>query len=195
MNIIDHTPQPQRCQWAQGKPQFYLDYHDHEWGVPVHDERKHFEMLILEGAQAGLSWETILKRREAYRSVYHNFEPARIAAMADTELEALLQNPAIIRNRRKVFAARQNAQIFLQIQQEFGSFDQFIWNFVHHKPIVNHWQRHDQVPITTPESDALAKALKKRGMAFVGSTILYAHMQAIGMVNDHLVGCFRYKQV
>lgn len=181
-----------RCAWVQGKARFYLDYHDHEWGVPVHDDGKHFEMLILEGAQAGLSWETILKRREGYRAAYHGFDPAKVAAMTDAALERVLVNPAVIRNRLKVFAARKNAQAFLRIQQEFGSFDAYIWRFVGGRPKINHWHAQASVPVTSAESDALSKDLKKRGMSFVGSTILYAHMQAIGMVNDHLVACFRH---
>lgn len=186
---------PTRCQWVQDKPQFYLDYHDHEWGVPVHDDRKHFEMLILEGAQAGLSWETVLKKRDAYRDAFHQFDPVKVAAMTDADLEACLLNPGIIRNRLKVFAARKNAQAFLRIQKEFGSFDTYIWRFVDNKPIVNRPRSLKEVQATSPESDALSKDLKKRGMTFVGSTIIYAHMQAIGMVNDHLVSCYRYKQV
>lgn len=188
-------PTPDRCLWVQDKAQFYLDYHDHEWGVPVHDDCKHFEMLILEGAQAGLSWETVLKKRDAYREAYHQFDPVKVASMTDAELETCLQNPGIIRNRLKVFAARKNALAFLRIQQEFGSFDTYIWRFVNNKPVVNRWRNQKDVPVTSPASDALSKDLKKRGMTFVGSTIIYAHMQAIGMVNDHLVSCFRYKQV
>lgn len=185
----------QRCHWVHDKAQFYLDYHDHEWGVPLHDDRKHFEMLILEGAQAGLSWETVLKKRDAYREAFHQFDPVKVAAMTDNDLESCLQNPGIIRNRLKVFAARKNAQAFLRIQQEFGSFDAYIWRFVNHRPVVNRWRTPKDVPTTSPESDALSKDLKKRGMTFVGSTIIYAHMQAIGMVNDHLVSCFRHGQV
>lgn len=185
----------QRCAWVQDKAQFYLDYHDHEWGVPVHDDRKHFEMLILEGAQAGLSWETVLKKREAYRIAFHHFDPIKVAAMTDTDLENQLQNPGIIRNRLKVFATRKNAQAFVRIQQEFGSFDTYIWRFVEHRPLVNRWRTQKDVPVTSTESDALSKDLKKRGMTFVGSTILYAHMQAIGMVNDHLVSCFRHNKL
>lgn len=189
------TSSPKRCDWVADKAAFYLDYHDQEWGVPVHDDRKHFEMLILEGAQAGLSWETVLKKRQAYRDAFHQFDPEKVAVMTDDELEACLQNPGIVRNRLKVFAARKNAQAFLRIQREHGSFDQYIWGFVNHRPIVNHWRSMKQVPVTSPESDALSKDLKKRGMTFVGSTILYAHMQAIGMVNDHLVSCFRHAEV
>jgi DNA-3-methyladenine glycosylase I len=186
---------PKRCDWVADKAQFYLDYHDQEWGVPVHDDRKHFEMLILEGAQAGLSWETVLKKREAYREAFHRFDPKKVAAMTDEQLEACLQNPGIIRNRLKVFAARKNAQAFLRIQKEFGSFDAYIWGFVNHQPLVNRWRSLKEVPATSAESDALSKDLKKRGMTFVGSTIIYAHMQAIGMVNDHLLSCFRHAEV
>jgi len=184
-------PEKKRCFGGQPGKEFYAEYHDREWGIPVHDDRHLFEMLILEGAQAGLSWETILKRREGYRKALHHFNPAKVAAMSDEELEALLQDEKIIRNRLKVFAARQNALVFLQIQKEFGSFDRYVWNFVNGKPIVNHRKSFKEVPASTPESDALSKDLKKRGMTFVGSTIIYAFMQAVGMVNDHLTGCWR----
>ena len=180
-----------RCAWVgQGKP-FYEAYHDEEWGVPVHDDRKHFEMLLLEGAQAGLSWETILKRREGYRRAFKAFDPKAVATMTDTELEVLLLDPSIIRNRLKVFAARKNARIFLQIQQEFGSFDVYIWAFVGGSPLVNKPGNFEEIPATSAQSDTLSKDLKKRGMTFVGSTIIYAYMQAIGMVNDHMAHCFR----
>jgi DNA-3-methyladenine glycosylase I len=179
-----------RCFGDQPGKEFYAIYHDEEWGIPVHDDQHLFEMLILEGAQAGLSWETILKRRIAYRKAFHGFNPKKVAAMTDEELKYLLQNEGIIRNRLKIFAARQNAKIFLEIQKEFGSFDEYVWNFVNHKPIINHWKQFKDVPSSTPESEALSKELKKRGMTFVGSTIIYAFMQAIGMVNDHLVDCF-----
>lgn len=168
----------------------YAAYHDQEWGVPVHDDIRLFEMLILEGAQAGLSWETILKRREGYRKAFHQFDPHLVASMQNDELEALLHNPEIIRNRLKIFAARQNAQVFLKIQQEFTSFDRYVWAFVGGNPIVFHRERLIDIPVTTPESDALSKDLKKRGMTFVGSKIIYAYMQAIGLVNDHLAGCW-----
>jgi DNA-3-methyladenine glycosylase I len=181
-----------RCAWvSQGKP-FYEAYHDHEWGVPVHDDIRHYEMLILEGAQAGLSWETILKRREGYRRAFKNFDPQAVAAMSDAELETLLLDPGIIRNRLKVFAARKNALAFLAIQQEFGSFDAFVWRFVGGKPIVNRPKSLKEIPATSAESDALSKELKKRGMSFVGSTILYAYMQATGLLNDHTTDCFRF---
>ncbi|NJP12480.1 MAG: DNA-3-methyladenine glycosylase I [Leptolyngbyaceae cyanobacterium RU_5_1] len=182
-----------RCAWVGlGKPH-YEHYHDQEWGVPVHDDRKHFEMLILEGAQAGLNWETILKKREGYRQAFKGFDPVTVATMSDLELEALLQNPEIIRNRLKVFAARKNAAVFLKIQEECGSFDRYVWSFVGGKPIINGWKEVQDVPATSPESDALSKDLKKRGMTFVGSTIMYAYMQATGLVNDHTIDCWRYQ--
>ncbi len=173
---------------GEGK-EFFARYHDEEWGVPAHDDRHLFEMLILEGAQAGLSWETILKRREGYRRVFYHFDPHKVAHMSDKDLETVLKNPEIIRNRLKVYSARQNAQLFLKIQQEFGSFDKYLWEFVHGKPIINHWKSLTDFPSKTAESDALSKDLKKRGMTFVGSTIIYAYMQAVGLVNDHIVSC------
>ena len=183
-----------RCHWVGHGKDFYDAYHDTEWGVPVHDDRTHFEFLILEGAQAGLSWETILKRRDGYRKAFKNFDPVKVAHMTDAELEKQLKNTAIIRNKLKVYATRKNARVFLDIQKEFGSFDAYVWRFVGGKPIVNTRDKHSSIPATTKESDALSKDLKKRGMTFVGSTIIYAHMQATGLVNDHLVDCFRYKQ-
>ena len=179
-----------RCFGGQPGKELYAHYHDEEWGIPVHDDKHLFEMLILEGAQAGLSWETILKRREGYRKAFYHFDPAKVAAMGNQELDELLQDDKIIRNRLKIYAARQNAQVFLNIQNEFGSFDHYLWSFVNGKPIVNRWQRFEDLPVTTPESDALSKDLKKRGMTFVGSTIIYAYMQAVGLVNDHLADCW-----
>ncbi|MGE0010129.1 MAG: DNA-3-methyladenine glycosylase I [Candidatus Babeliales bacterium] len=181
-----------RCFGGQPGKEFYAEYHDNEWGIPVHNDQHLFEMLILEGAQAGLSWETILKRRTGYRKAFHDFDPVKVASMSDAELDVLCSNQEIIRNKRKIYTARQNAQAFLRIKQEFGSFDQYLWDFVGSKPMVNHWQRFEDVPITTVESDALSKDLKKRGMAFVGSTIMYAYIQAVGLVNDHLIECWRY---
>lgn len=181
-----------RCFGGTPDKEFYADYHDHEWGIPIHDDRHLFEMLILEGAQAGLSWETILKKRDGYRRAFHNFDPLKVAAMTDEELEALRDNPEIIRNRLKIYAARRNARVFLKIQEEFGSFDHYLWEFVKGTPLLNHRQRFADIPVTTSESDALSKDLKKRGMTFVGSTIIYAYMQAVGMVNDHVIGCWRY---
>lgn len=181
-----------RCFGDGAGKEFYARYHDEEWGVPGHEDRHLFEMLILEGAQAGLSWETILKRREGYRRAFHHFDPNKVAHMSDEELNDLLQNPNIIRNRLKVFGARQNARVFLKIQQEYGSFDHYVWNFVQGKPIINKWNTLSELPSKTVESDALSKDLKKRGMTFVGSTIIYAYMQAVGMVNDHIVTCWRH---
>ncbi|MGE0251633.1 MAG: DNA-3-methyladenine glycosylase I [Dongiaceae bacterium] len=184
--------QKTRCAWVGINKPFYEEYHDKEWGIPVHDDQRHFEMLILEGAQAGLSWETVLKKREAYRKAFKKFDPKKVAKMSDAELEKLLLNPGIIRNRLKVFAARKNARAFLEIQKEFGSFTKYIWGFVGGRPIINKRKTIRDLPPRTPESDALSKDLKKRGMSFVGSTIMYAHMQATGLVNDHVVDCFRW---
>lgn len=179
-----------RCFGGEANKAFYARYHDEQWGKPEHDDRHLFEMLILEGAQAGLSWETILKKRAGYQEAFHQFDPLKVAAMTDDELEERLLNPAIVRNRLKVFAARKNAIAFLKIQKEFGSFDSYLWQFVDGRPIVNHWEEFKEVPVTTPVSDALSKDLKKRGMTFVGSTIMYAFMQAVGMVDDHLADCW-----
>lgn len=179
-----------RCFGGEPGKEFYAEYHDNEWGIPSHDEHHLFEMLVLEGAQAGLSWETVLKKREGYRKAFHHFDPAKVAGMKDAELEALCQNPDIIRNRLKIYSARQNARVFLKIAEEFGSFDAYLWAFVHGKPISNHWHRLKDIPPTNEASDALSKDLKKRGMNFVGSTIIYAFMQAIGMVNDHILDCW-----
>jgi DNA-3-methyladenine glycosylase I len=179
-----------RCTWVTPEP-YYIRYHDEEWGVPVHDDRHLFEMLILEGAQAGLSWKTIPKRREAYREAFHQFDGQKVATMTDEELEAQLQNPGIIRNRLKIFGTRQNARVFLEIQKEFGSFDAYVWRFVDGQPIINRWKTLSEVPETTPQSDALSKDLKKCGVTFVGGTIMYDFMQAVGMANDHTQGCWR----
>lgn len=180
-----------RCFGEGPAQQLYAEYHDREWGVPVHEDRLLFEMLILEGAQAGLSWETILKRREGYRTAFHHFDPSAVAAMSDAQLDALMENEKIIRNRRKIYAARQNANVFLKIQKEWGSFDRYVWRFVGGKQIINHWQHLKEVPVSTQESDALSQDLKKRGMSFVGSTIIYAYMQAVGLVDDHIAECWR----
>jgi DNA-3-methyladenine glycosylase I len=168
-----------------------MRYHDEEWGQPVHDDQTHFEMLLLEGAQAGLTWETILRRRDGYRKAFASFDPAKVARFAAKRKAALLNNPGIIRNRLKIEAAVTNARAFLVVQNEFGSFDRSVWRFVGGKPIANRWETIKQVPATTPESDALSMALKQRGFRFVGSTIIYAYMQAVGLVNDHTVDCFR----
>ncbi len=170
----------------------YAAYHDEEWGVPVHDDRMLFEMLILEGAHAGLSWETILKKRENYRAVFHGFDVDRVAAMPDTELAAALENPGIVRHRQKIASTRRNAQVFQAIQREAGSFDAWLWHWVGGAPVAGDWATKGDIPATTPVSDALSKDLKKRGMGFVGSTIIYAYMQAVGLVNDHYRGCWRH---
>ncbi len=183
-----------RCGWCGSDP-LYMSYHDEEWGVPVFDDQKLFEFLVLEGAQAGLSWITILKRREGYRRAFAGFDPAKVARFSDKRMEKLLQDPGIIRNRLKVRSAIQNAKSFLKVQEEFGSFSNYQWAFVEGKPIVNHFRSLQEVPAETPLSKAFSKDLKKRGFNFVGPTIVYAHMQAVGMVNDHLVDCFRHKEV
>ena len=183
-----------RCPWAGTDPD-YVAYHDEEWGVPVHDDRTHFEFLILEGAQAGLSWSTILKKRANYRRAFDNFDPATVAAYDEVKIELLLTDAGIIRNRLKVTAAVRNAREFLKVQAEFGSFDAYVWSFVGGRPIVNAWESLRQLPAETAESRALSKDLKGRGFSFVGPTIMYAHMQAIGLVNDHLVSCFRYHEL
>lgn len=183
-----------RCGWANNDKPLDVSYHDEEWGVPVHDDLKHFEMLILEGAQAGLSWSTILKRRENYRRAFKGFDPKKVAMMSDAELEDLMRDESIIRNRLKIYAARKNAIAFLQIQKEFGLFDKYIWSFVDGKPIVNAPSSYKDLPAKTTISDKLSKDLKKRGMSFVGSTIMYAYMQAVGLVNDHTVDCFKFRE-
>ncbi|BCM24173.1 DNA-3-methyladenine glycosylase I [Methyloradius palustris] len=182
-----------RCAWP--KSPLDIVYHDTEWGVPVHDDRKLFEFLILEGAQAGLSWSTILKKREHYRLVFDDFEPAVVAQYTDDKSQALLTDAGIVRNRLKIASTINNAQKFLQIQAEFGSFDAYLWRFLDGKPIQSHWQAHTQLPARTVISDQLSKDLLKRGFKFVGTTICYAFMQAVGMVNDHSVDCFRYKEL
>jgi DNA-3-methyladenine glycosylase I len=182
-----------RCHWATSE--LNIPYHDEEWGVPVHAERLLFEFLILEGAQAGLSWDTVLKKRQRYREVFDGFDPEKVARYDARKVRALLKDPGIIRNRLKMMATIANARAFLQVQKEFGSFDAYIWKFVIGKPRQNAWTTPKQVPATTPESDAMSRELQKRGFRFVGSTICYAFMQATGMVNDHLVECFRYKSL
>ena len=182
----------QRCPWSENIDPAYRLYHDVEWGVPARDDRTHFEFLILEGAQAGLSWWTILRKRDHYRRAFAGFEPAKVARFNARSVERLLANPGIVRNRQKIEAAITNARRFLAIQEEFGSFDSYVWPFVSGKPLVNRWRTQKQVPATSKESDALSADLKARGFKVVGSTIIYAHMQATGLVNDHLVSCFRY---
>ncbi|MEK7479132.1 MAG: DNA-3-methyladenine glycosylase I [Patescibacteria group bacterium] len=183
--------QKTRCRWA-GENILMIQYHDTEWGVPVHDDRTLFEFLILEGAQAGLTWQTILNKREGYRKAFHNFDARKIARYGARDAKRLLANPGIIRNRLKVAATIQNAKAFLAVQKEFGSFDAYIWQFVHRRPINHKIKTMEDIPATTPESDTMSKELKKRGFSFVGSTICYAFMQAVGMVNDHEIKCFRY---
>jgi len=183
-----------RCPWSQGVSDEYERYHDEEWGVPVRDDIRHFEFLILEGAQAGLSWSTVLHKRPAYRQAFAGFDPNKVARFNRRSVERLMNNPGIIRNRLKIECSISNARCFVEVQDEFGSFDDYIWAFVDGKPIVNRWKRNKQVPATSPASDALSKDLKARGFKFVGSTIIYAHMQAIGLINDHLVDCYRYEQ-
>ena len=184
----------QRCPWCGDDP-LYVAYHDREWGVPIHDERIHFEFLTLEGAQAGLSWATILKRRDGYRSAFAGFDPHIVARMDDSDVNRLLTDKRIIRNRAKIRSAISNAQAFLQVTREFGTFDAYIWRFVGGRPVQNNWTSLDQVPVTTPVAEQLSKDLKSRGFSFVGPTIIYAHMQAIGLVNDHLVSCFRHGEL
>lgn len=182
-----------RCSWAGNE--LSIRYHDEEWGTPVHDDRTLFEFLILEGAQAGLSWDTILKKRENYRAAFDNFDPARVAGYDRKKVQSLLKNEGIVRNKLKIHSAIRNAKAFLQVQKEFGSFNSYIWRFAGGRPIVNTRRVHKHIPASVPESDAMSKDLKKRGFNFVGTTICYAFMQATGMVNDHLVSCFRYTQV
>ncbi len=184
-----------RCPWVDLTKWDYVEYHDKEWGVPVHDDQTIFEFLTLEGAQAGLSWYTVLRKREAYRKAFRQFDPERVARYGKRELASLLNNPGIIRNQQKIVAAINNAQCFLEVQAEFGSFDRYIWRFVDGKPIVHKLRRLKDYRATSAESDALSKDLKKRGFKFVGSTISYAHMQATGMINDHVVDCFRRREI
>ena len=186
---------PVRCPWSEGVSPAYLAYHDTEWGVPVRDDRRQFEFLVLEGAQAGLSWSTILHRRAGYRRAFADFDPAKVARFTAARQARLLADPGIIRNRLKVAATVGNARAFLAVQEEFGSFCDYIWRFVDGRPVQNRWRRQGDVPATSPVSDALSRDLKARGFRFVGSTIIYAHMQATGLVNDHLVGCFRHRPV
>ncbi|WP_040898819.1 DNA-3-methyladenine glycosylase I [Xenococcus sp. PCC 7305] len=183
-----------RCSWVKDNP-LEIAYHDKEWGVRVTEDTKLFEMLILEGAQAGLSWTTVLKKRENYRQAFANFNPEMIAQFDETKQLELQQNPGIIRHKRKIASTISNARCFLEVQSEYGSFSRYIWQFVEGETIQNHWQTLEEVPITTPQSDAMSKDLKKRGFKFVGSTICYAYMQAVGMVNDHTIDCFRHSEL
>ena len=185
----------QRCPWLDLDKPDYVAYHDREWGVPVHDDRKHFEFLTLESAQAGLSWYTVLRKRTNYRKAFAEFDPAEVARFSAAKVEQMLQDPGLIRNRRKIGAAVENARRFLAVQDEFGSFNAYIWRFVDGRPIVNEFRTRADLPATSRESDALSKDLKSRGFKFIGSTIIYAHMQATGMVNDHVLDCFRRDQI
>ena len=187
------TKNTKRCRWAEGVSDNYIEYHDTEWGVPVRDDRVQFEFLILEGAQAGLSWSTILNKRAGYRKHFADFDVQKVARFTPKRIEKILQDPAVVRNRLKVESAVSNAKAFIAVQKEFGSFSDYIWGFVDGKPIQNNFKKDGDVPATSPESDALSKDLKKRGFRFVGSTIIYAHMQATGLVNDHVTACFRHK--
>jgi DNA-3-methyladenine glycosylase I len=184
-----------RCAWASTADPLMQQYHDQEWGVPVHNDRTHFEFLVLEGAQAGLSWSIVLRKREGYRAAFSQFDPEQVARYTTARIRQLLGDPGIVRNRLKIESAVRNARAFLEIRDEFGSFDAYCWRFVDNEPKVNRWKTTRQIPPTSRESDMLSKDLKRRGLTFVGSTIIYAHMQAVGMVNDHLVGCFRHRQV
>lgn len=185
--------EPKRCSWPANE--LARQYHDEEWGVPLHDDNKHFEFIVLDGAQAGLSWDTILKKRENYREAYDGFDPEIVAKYGKRKINQLLKNAGIVRNKLKVNGSVKNAQAFLKIQEEFGCFDDYIWQFVGGKTKVNKWRTTKQIPATSPQSDAMSKDLKQRGLTFVGSTICYAYMQAAGLVNDHVVTCFRYKEV
>lgn len=182
-----------RCSWC-GADELYVRYHDEEWGVPVHDDRTLFEFLVLEGAQAGLAWITVLRKREGYRAAFDGFDVGKVARYGDRKLQRLLQDPRIIRNRLKVYSARRNARAFLAVQEEWGSFADYVWRFIDGKPIRNRWKSMKDVPASTPLSDAISRDMKQRGFHFVGSTIVYAHMQATGMVNDHIVDCFRHRE-
>lgn len=183
-----------RCPWC-GKDELYVKYHDVEWGVPVHDDKIHFEFLVLESAQAGLNWLTVLKKRENYRKAYDDFDVSKVSLYDENKFEELMQNAGLIRNKMKIAASINNATLFIEIQKEFGSFDKYIWSFVNNNPVVNHWNDISEVPATSDLSDKVSKELKLRGFKFLGSTIVYAHLQATGIINDHLVNCFRHSEV
>ncbi len=183
-----------RCPWGETN-ELYIKYHDEEWGVPVHDDRKHFEFLILEGAQAGLSWLTILRKRKNYQTAYHHFDPLRVSKYDHRNIKELLEDEGIVRNRLKIEASINNAKRFLEVKKEFGSFDRYLWRFVNHHPVVNRWKSLSEVPSKTTLSDEISQDLTKRGFKFVGSTIIYSYLQAVGVVNDHMVSCFRYQEI
>jgi DNA-3-methyladenine glycosylase I len=184
-----------RCSWVNVDDHLMREYHDQEWGVPTHDDRRHFEFLVLEAAQAGLSWSIVLRKREGYRHAFRQFDPEKVARYTEARIDKLATDPGIVRNRLKIAAAVKNARAFLAVQEEFGSFDAYCWRFVNGRPRQNRWNSIRQIPATTAESDTFSRDLKSRGFTFVGSTVIYAHMQAVGMINDHLVGCFRYHDV
>jgi DNA-3-methyladenine glycosylase I len=184
-----------RCSWVNADDPLLLEYHDLEWGVPVHGDRKHLEVLVLSGAQAGLNWSLVLKKREGYRRAFDNFDPEKVARYSEKQIQTLLADPTIIRNRMKIEAAVRNARALLKVQQEFGDFDSYCWRFVGGEPKLNRWKTTRQIPATSPESETFSKDLKHRGFSFVGPTVMYAYMQAAGMVNDHLVECFRYREI
>src|SRR5258706_14289582 len=193
--MAEATAARSRCDWVRDDDPMLLGYHDHEWGVPAHHDRKHFEVLLLSGAQAGLNWSLVLKKREGYRRAFSNFDPEKVARYSETRVEKRTSNPEIIRNRQKIKPTVRNARALLAIQEEFGSFDSYCWRFVDGRPRVNRWKTTLQIPATSRESDAFSNDLKRRGFSFVGSTIVYAYMQSVGMVNDHLVGCFRHREI
>jgi DNA-3-methyladenine glycosylase I len=188
-------PQSKRCAWVNVEHELMREYHDREWGVPTHDDRTHFEFLVLEAAQAGLSWSIILNKREGYRRAFSGFDAEKVARYSDARIDALTADQGIVRNRLKIAAAVKNARAFLAVREEFGSFDAYCWRFVDGRPRQNRWESSSQIPATTAESDAFSRDLKRRGFTFVGSTVIYAHMQAVGMVNDHLVHCYRYRDI
>jgi DNA-3-methyladenine glycosylase I len=194
-DLFMHSAANKRCSWVNADDPLLLEYHDREWGVPVHSDRKHFEVLVLSGAQAGLNWSLVLKKREGYRRAFDKFDPEKVARYSERQIQTLLTDPEIIRNRMKIEAAVHNARAFLKVQQEFGDFDSYCWNFVGGQPKLNRWKATRQIPATSPESETFSKDLKRRGFSFVGPTVAYAYMQAVGMVNDHLVDCFRYREI
>ncbi len=193
--ILQNKDNKKRCFGGKIGKDLYAEYHDYEWGVPSHNDQHLFEMIILEGAQAGLNWETILKKREGYQNAFYHFDVRKVAAMTDGELKKLCQNPEIIRNRLKIYSVKKNAQVFLKIQKEYDSFATYLWRYVNGKPIVNNWKKPENVPTKSKESKALSKDLQKRGMSFVGPTIMYAYMQAVGLINDHLTSCWLYSDI
>jgi len=193
--LIMSDVQPKRCAWVNVVDPLMREYHDREWGVPTHDDQRHFEFLLLEAAQAGLSWSIVLKKREGYRRAFSGFDPTKVARFSEARIDKLTADPGIIRNRLKIVAAVKNARAFLAVQEEFGTFDAYCWQFVNGRPRQNRWRALREIPPTTAESDAFSRDLKRRGFSFVGSTVIYAHMQAVGMVNDHVIDCFRHREV